>query len=340
MPATFALWRDLERQSHTHLMQLTGGLFAGPDGEPFVQGCRQTLDALEFPYLLLDSAALRNRFPHFRIPDGWTALYQEHSGILAATRCVLTMAAQAARHGAEVREQTRVLAVEPAHLDTHGDDSVGIAVRIAGPGGEETIYADQAVITAGPWASRLLAPLMEYPLPLRVTHQQIAYFATPRPDQFSLGRFPIFAITSEPTFYGFPIWERAGAVKIAVEQLHDTVDPDGERAVDPKLLEQLSALVAGYLPGLNPKPIHVELCLYTETPTRDFIVDRHPHYPQILIGAGFSGRGFKHTIAIGRLLADLAHTSPGVYESPFWNEEWRITRFVDKIQSQNVVQHL
>ena len=136
-------------------------------------------------------------------------------------------------------------------------------------------------------------------------------------------------MADDPHFYGFPIWERPGTVKIALEQTEMTVDPNGVRTVDPQLLNRLSALVAQYMNGLDPTPVHAEPCLYTETPTRDFIIDRHPENPQILIGAGFSGRGFKHTIAIGRLLADLALSEPGTYRSSFWLDSYRITRFAN-----------
>jgi glycine/D-amino acid oxidase-like deaminating enzyme len=47
-------------------------------------------------------------------------------------------------------------------------------------------------------------------------------------------------------------------------------------------------------------------CLYTLTPDKDFVVDQHPDYPQVVIGAGFSGHGFKFTTLMGKMLADLA----------------------------------
>ena len=85
--------------------------------------------------------------------------------------------------------------------------------------------------------------------------------------------------------------------------------------------------IARTLVGVNPTPAQVELCLYTETPTRDFIIDRHPEHPQILMGVGFSGRGFKFAINIGRLLADLAQSAPGVYDSEFWLPSYAVSRF-------------
>jgi len=48
--------------------------------------------------------------------------------------------------------------------------------------------------------------------------------------------------------------------------------------------------------------------LYTNTPDRHFIVDCHPEYPQVVIGGGFSGHGFKFCSVMGEILADLALT--------------------------------
>ena len=47
-------------------------------------------------------------------------------------------------------------------------------------------------------------------------------------------------------------------------------------------------------------------CLYTVTPDRHFIIDRHPEHPQVSYAAGFSGHGFKFGPTIGEVLADLA----------------------------------
>jgi monomeric sarcosine oxidase len=319
MPATFELWRRLERESGQSLFQLTGGLYAGPEDSPFLRDCRAALSALGFAFRILSDRDLASAYPQFHFPAHWLGLVQDDTGMLAATRCVQTLAARAIARGAELREQTAVLEVSP--------DGDGVAVRTAGAQGEQTFRADRAVITAGPWANRLLEPLLDFALPLRVTRQQVAYYRARQPDHFVVGRFPVFITVADPHFYGFPIWEEPGAIKVALEQSEVTVDPSGPRQVDAELAARLNALVAAHLPGVNPTPVRVDPCLYTETPTRDFVIDRHPQYPQIVIGAGFSGRGFKHSIAVGRLLADLAQSEVGVYASPFWLERYRITRF-------------
>ena len=323
MPATFALWHQLEGESGQSLIQITGGLYLGLESDSFWHGARAALDACDMPYRLLSAADVRHEFPQFRLQDQWIALEQAQTGIIAAARSVQTMAAQAVRHGAVIQEESQVIDVR-----TSGDHAV---VRVATHGVETELHAAQVIITAGPWAQRLLAPTLSYNLPLTPTHQQIAYFAVEKPDDYAIGRCPMYLFfDGGPGLYGFPIYEQPGYVKVALELTNMPVDPDQPGVVDAEALAHLSAAVADLLIGVNPEPKIVELCRYTETPTRDFIIDRHPDYPQLLFGAGFSGRGFKHAIAIGRLLADLAQSEPGVYNSKFWLPSFALRNFSTK----------
>ena len=57
------------------------------------------------------------------------------------------------------------------------------------------------------------------------------------------------------------------------------------------------------VPLLDPTPVRSETCLYTMTPDEDFVLDR---VGNVVVGAGFSGHGFKFGPLIGEVLADLA----------------------------------
>ncbi len=58
-------------------------------------------------------------------------------------------------------------------------------------------------------------------------------------------------------------------------------------------------------------------CLYTLTPDRDFVVDRLPDIPQVLVGLG-AAHGFKFAAWFGRTLAELACGDPSGPElAPF-----------------------
>jgi len=61
--------------------------------------------------------------------------------------------------------------------------------------------------------------------------------------------------------------------------------------------------VEDWFPGLDPTPIRPATCLYTTTPTQDFVLERRG---PIVVGSPCSGHGFKFTPLIGRRLADLA----------------------------------
>jgi len=316
IPATYDLWRQLEAESGATLLKLTGGLFFAPADDPFLVDSQRALDAFKYAYRFLSPAELRAEFPQFRPPADWIALYQAESGILAATPCVLALARGAVAHGATLREETPVRSVTP-----QGD---GVVVTTAAG---ETFTAQHAVIAAGPWASTFLRPLLDWTIPLQVTHQQVAYFRVADPTIYAADHCPIYIFAAEPHCYGFPIWEKPGHIKVALELHNSTTDPDQRRPADAANLHALSGIIGEHFLGVDPTPQEVITCLYTETPNRDFVIDRHPHYPQIVLAAGFSGRGFKFSIGIGRLLADLVATAPGCYDSHFWMDRYAINRF-------------
>ena len=82
------------------------------------------------------------------------------------------------------------------------------------------------------------------------------------------------------------------------------VDPnDGPFAADEALARTQSDYVARRFPGFVPEPVRADTCLYTMTPDEDFVLDR---VGPVVIGAGFSGHGFKFGPLIGELLAALA----------------------------------
>ena len=47
------------------------------------------------------------------------------------------------------------------------------------------------------------------------------------------------------------------------------------------------------------------ICLYTHTPDRHFVIDRHPEHAAVSYACGFSGHGFKFSAVVGEVLADF-----------------------------------
>jgi sarcosine oxidase len=318
--AAFALWDELQEESGQSLLCKTGGIDIGtPDAHDMAR-IPGTYDALGLPYERLDRDEIGRRYPQFNLPEGTIGLYQEDYAILAADRCVATLAARARAAGAELRDEEAVLQIVP--------DGDAVAVRtISG-----LHRAGRVIVTAGSWTRPLLAPL-GLDLPLTVLQEQLAFFRVRDPEMHGPDRLPL-VIHRYPgtTVIGsvFPIYDHEG-VKVMVDRIGPVVDPASpDRAIDPLLLERQRAYATNLLPGTTGEILETTSCRYTMTPDEDFIIDRHPEHPQILIASPCSGHGFKFAPVIGQILTDLATTGATSYptdrfrlDRPALAEPWR-----------------
>ncbi len=292
----FRLWRELEAESGTSLLLMTGGLDVGAPDAEVLGGISSTYEKLGLPYERLEFDELQRRYPQFSFAEGTIALAQADYGILAAGRCVMTLAAQARAAGAELREEEPVLAIEP--------DGDGVQVRT--PQGD--YHADRVILTAGSWLGPLLAPLGLQP-PLTILQEQLAFFRVRDPEAHRPDRLPLMIHRgSGTTSLGsvFPAFEHEG-VKVMVDRIGPAVDPaNPDRSIDPVLLDRVREYATGVLPGVTGEILETTSCRYTMTPDEDFIIDRHPEYPQIVIASPCSGHGFKFGPIVGQMVADLA----------------------------------
>jgi glycine/D-amino acid oxidase-like deaminating enzyme len=156
------------------------------------------------------------------------------------------------------------------------------------------------------WAARLLADLK---LPLSVARQTLGFYRPLQRELFELGRFPLFLIEEDGhNFYGFPFFG-VDCLKVAHHHGGEIVTPENvNRAFNEGDDKQLRDFLARRIPQGNGRLELGKICLYTNTPDFDFILDIHPQYKNISIAAGFSGHGFKFASAVGEVMADLATT--------------------------------
>ncbi len=290
--AAFPMWRSLEEDSGQKLMVQTGGLDFGFPDWPSLAATKQNLYAAGVPYEWLTPAEVARRFPQFRLDEGMYGGYQPGAGYLAASRCVITQADMAQKCGATLLFKTPVQRVEVLN------GSVRIHTAT------EQYEAETLVLTAGPWASRVLETL-DLKLPLQPTREELVFFEPSDKVLFMPDRFPIFIHHAPTWYYGIANVGGTG-LKVAVHGRHEPTDPDHiRRTGDPEYIEQVRRFVQHSIPRGDGNVNEARICLYTVTPDEHFVIDRHPAYPNIAIGAGFSGHGFKFGILVGRMLADL-----------------------------------
>jgi sarcosine oxidase len=294
--ASYRLWHELETESGTSLVRQTGGLDIGTPDAFALDGIRATFESTGVPFEQLDRDEIRRRYPQFNLPDGTIGLYQPDYALLAADRCVATLAEQARRYGARIRDN------EPAYRIYVRADGVEVQTN------HGTYTAARLILSAGSWMAPLLHQL-DIDLPLTIRKEQVAFFRAAEPEAFTPDRLPLVIHRfPETTSLGsvFPIFDHSG-VKMMIDRIGPLVAPDdSDRSIDQAQLERLREYSTSLLPGLTGEIIEAVSCRYTMTPDEDFIIGHHPAHPHIIIASPCSGHGFKFASVIGRILADLA----------------------------------
>ncbi len=306
------LWRELEERSGAALMTINGGLMIGPREGAVVSGTLRSAAEHSLPHEILTPERTRERFPAFSLADDLVAVVDPRAGYLDPVACNKAHIDIAREAGAEARFGEPVQQWLPD----------GEGVRVTTPVG--SYLADRLVIAGGGWSTELLRELH---LPLTVERQAVFWLEPDvQAEQYNRAQFPIYAYEYKPgsICYGFP--RLARGVKASV--MHDGEISDHpnrvRRTIDESEAGPLRNALGPVLPALAAAAIRESgVCIFTNTPDRDFIVDFHPDYPQVLISSACSGHGFKFASALGEVHADLLTTGSARFDLlPFRIDRW------------------
>lgn len=143
---------------------------------------------------------------------------------------------------------------------------------------------------------------------------------------YSVSRgFPVLFNARLAGVYCVPTYEYPGMVKVVV---HDGVEvaPESRDSADISgALSKVQAYVKNHLPHLEPSASIIEKCFYTLTQDNQPIMDEIA--PNIIVGAGYSGSGFKYSPACGLILANLALGRAQQLPSGYQLERYQLARF-------------
>lgn len=240
-------------------------------------------------------------------------------GVLAATFCArdgiadpngvtLGFAGAARRAGARIRQGVTVTGVR-----TRGGRVAGVETSAG------LIETGVVVNAAGPWAKQI-GEMAGVHIPIEPLRRHIFVAEPPSPDGWSRDgvrtapESRIMVIDFETTFY----FHREGAGILF--GMGDPDEPFGfDSEVDWDVLEKVAPVAARRLPVLNDAPIaHAWAGLYEMTPDAMPVLGPVSGLDGFHVIGGFSGHGFQHAPAAGRIVADLvAGRDPGMDLSPF-----------------------
>jgi sarcosine oxidase len=301
----YELWRELERLTGTRLLELVGSVEIGVPAGPLVTGTLLACSSYDLPFTILEPPELARRFPAFAPEAGTVGVAQPDGGYLLAEAAVRAQAALAVESGAELRTGERVLDWE----------SSGAGVTVETDAG--AYRAARLILTPGAWAPglfRLPAGL------LTAERQVVAWFEPGRPTEFTPDRLPVFIVEEGSTqYYGFPSIDGAG---VKLGRMHHPGTP----VPRPELPEPeptgaeiapLRSFLERRLPHAPGRLVEAHACRFTNTPDRRFVIDLHPHEPNVVVASACSGHGFKFAPVVGEILADLAEAGETAHPIEF-----------------------
>jgi sarcosine oxidase len=299
------LWREIEASTGHTLMRQTGGLVigrvaggAGMHGQAdFVANTLAVARAASIAHEELDAQAVRERWPQFVLAEDERACYEPSAGVLFPEACIAAQLALARQAGAELLTGQSVLSVSR--------EGPALVVHTA----QGRHHAPQVLVTAGAWTASLLGGI--WPTRLRVQRQTL-HWLRPHAEQapaFAPERCPIFiwahGATHENAFYGVPLADGTGGVKVGTQQHHTDTAPDAlDRTVtQAETTAVFERHVRGRIPGLSTERLRAAACLYTVAADARFIVERDAQLEGLSVVSACSGHGFKHSAALGEVLA-------------------------------------
>lgn len=303
---SYEIWREIEKITSKKLLTITGGLIMSSveksvhHGSEFFNQTVASAEKYNISHRLLDSNEIKKRFPQFKLQGNERGYFEEDAGFLRPELCIEVQLDLAKRNGVEVALNEKILTYIP--------NGTSVTVKTD----KDEYSASKIIISVGSWVSQMLeADLGKY----FTVYRQVLYWfdVSGAISQFEVSKFPVwiweFGNREEDAMYGFPAIDgQKGGVKLASEQYSISTNP-GEVSREVTSQEKKAfyeKYVRPHFTGLTGNCIKTKACLYTVTPDHKFVIDYHPKFSNVIIASPCSGHGFKHSAAIGEVLAEMA----------------------------------
>lgn len=280
-------WRDA---IGGQLFFTTGDLILRVEPSQFTTRTLEWWRAEGVPHEVLAVDEVRRRWPVINLTDITLALYEPNAGVVRARRACEAVGVVFQKLGGTVRIGHALLAERQGRrLD---------AIALANG---DRIAAEQFCFACGPWLPKVfpdvIGPLMNLP----VGH--VCYFGTPPgDDRFTTPNLPSWNF---PGVTGWPALvpdNRGFRVRASGE---GAFDPDlSQRHVPEASVARNRAVLQARFPDLATAPLlETRACHYESSATRNFLIDHHPDFDNLLIAGGGSAEGFKFGPVIGEYIA-------------------------------------
>jgi len=262
-----------------------------PAGE-YARAGYELMSERNIPTALYEGDALGDRYPMLALEGYDVGVSDEAAAYSDGADVAAAFARAAGEAGATVLTGVAV-------TETVTDEGVLTGVETD----EGSVACEDVVLAAGPWTPRLAEPL-GISVPIRPTREQVILLDPPA--AFRAEQLEELPTTAKPGGDWYVRPDFGGGVLVATHHTGREVDPDAyDDAVDEQQLLELTDQLETFVPELADAGLKGAYCgVYSTTPDHDFIIDSVGP-DGCHLACGFSGHGFKHAPAVGKILSEL-----------------------------------
>lgn len=303
---SYKILEELEQKSGKKLLEKCGGLIisnqlstAVNHVENLFENTVRIAKKYSIKHEVLNSDELKSRFSQFNIDGNERGYFESHAGFVRPEECISVQLDLAKEYGACIKRNQKVLDFKET------EDGILVTTNLG------NYFTKKLILTVGPWISDFLPD--EYRPLFKVVRQMLFWFDIKGSiKKFEQGNFPVFIWEvpgDKKAVYGFPALDgEDGGLKITSEEYGTTSAMSNfKQEVSQEEIERMyKDFVKPYFFDLGNKCVKATSCFYTVTPDSHFLIDYLPNSESVLIASACSGHGFKHSLAVGEILKQLA----------------------------------
>ena len=265
----------------------------GTPGGEYARAGYEALAKRDIPVSKYVEEELPERYPMYETASTFDfAISDDEAAYADGTDAAMGFARGARDHGARIETGVTVESIE-----VEGDSVVALETSAG------RLPCEAVVIAAGPWTSNL-AETVGVEVPITTTREQVVIL---EPPTSYLEDYPSRTPTTGlPGGEWYVRPDGQDGILVATHRYTEEIDPDRyDDTLDEETIIELADALAENVPQLRDAGIMGQYCgVYSVTPDHDFVIDQAGP-DGCYLACGFSGHGFKHAPAVGRLMTDL-----------------------------------
>ena len=288
----YEIWFEMNENSKVPIIETYGGLLIGPKTGD-IENALKSANKYDIPIKKMTSDEISQKFSVLNPPKEYIGLLESRGGAVFVENSINHMLNTALNNGSIHKYNERVVRWSKKSNYYLVETNLG------------NYKAEKLVFSSGAWITKLIPTLK---LPIKIERQVLFWFSPRKnPDKFKSINMPNsgWDLDNGLSFYTMPNLENRG-FKVAMHHNGEFVDPDTLiRESNDSDLKMVRDFLEEYIPDGNGELIDSKVCMYTDTPDQDFLIDSHPDDENIIICSPCSGHGFKFTPAIGEICSSL-----------------------------------